>query len=289
MEIKATFGIMIALQVNLLVFALISAYFIVPIRASPTATALNAVDFVDLNNGWAVGDSAFILHTTDGGESWSLQVNPFSGDPYQSFGDVKFIDLNNGWVVGTQGVILHTTDGGNSWSVQTSGTTRNLRTVDFVDTSHGWAASGGVIETEVISHTANGGDTWITQLSIVGCGFSSLKFIDANKGWAVGSGRIWHTTDGGLNWNVQLDSSDLFEGIDFIDLNNGWVVSGFGEILYTSDSGNTWNLQFSLIYLSHGIPEVPFGTVVSSLIMCMSLVGFLKFRRSRQNFRFNKD
>jgi len=29
--------------------------------------------FVDINNGWVVGDSGVIVHTTDGGFSWDAQ------------------------------------------------------------------------------------------------------------------------------------------------------------------------------------------------------------------------
>jgi photosystem II stability/assembly factor-like uncharacterized protein len=36
----------------------------------PQGNRLRAVDFVDVNNGWAVGDYGAILHTTTGDASW---------------------------------------------------------------------------------------------------------------------------------------------------------------------------------------------------------------------------
>ena len=43
-----------------------------------------------------------ILHTTDGGATWSIQHTPASRD------DIYFIDANKGWAVGNNYVALHT-------------------------------------------------------------------------------------------------------------------------------------------------------------------------------------
>src|SRR5579862_4894378 len=41
----------------------------------PEDAALRAVQFVDGNEGWAVGDDGVILHTIDGGKNWEPQVS----------------------------------------------------------------------------------------------------------------------------------------------------------------------------------------------------------------------
>jgi hypothetical protein len=61
------------------------------------------VAFTDANNGWAVGYPGTILHTTNGGASWSPQS---SGTTNYLYG-VAFTDANNGWAVGRYGTILH--------------------------------------------------------------------------------------------------------------------------------------------------------------------------------------
>ena len=61
----------------------------------PTDETLNAVFFADENNGWAVGYFGTIIHTDDGGLSWSLQKSPIVADLY----DVTFSDPRNGWAV----------------------------------------------------------------------------------------------------------------------------------------------------------------------------------------------
>ena len=79
--------------------------------------ALNAVDFVDIDHGRAVGHGGSIIHTDNGGLSWSVQqVAHTNGGPYgisdePEFYDVFFIDQNVGWAV-SPSVILKTTTGG---------------------------------------------------------------------------------------------------------------------------------------------------------------------------------
>ena len=78
---------------------------------SGTTANLNAVTFVDTNNGFAVGWNGIILKTTNGGLDWnSQQIGSFA-----RLTGVSFIDENNGWVVGDSSIIIHTTDGGESW------------------------------------------------------------------------------------------------------------------------------------------------------------------------------
>ncbi|MCL2623094.1 MAG: hypothetical protein FWD31_05435, partial [Planctomycetaceae bacterium] len=70
-------------------------------------------------------------------------------------------------------------------------------------------------------------------------------------GWAVGDcGVIWHTQNGGRNWQLQDSGTDcpLF-GVDFIDPHNGFAVGGAtepysrcgrGVVLRTTDGGQRW-------------------------------------------------
>src|SRR5437016_4900893 len=73
-------------------------------------------------NGWAVGFGGTILHTSDGGATWSGQD---SGTSNELLG-VQFTDALTGWAVGAVGTILHTSDGGATWSGQDSGTLNGL-------------------------------------------------------------------------------------------------------------------------------------------------------------------
>ena len=230
---------------------------------SGTTANLNSVHFEDANNGWAVGDSGIILHTTNGGQEWIAQTS--GTDRWLQ--SVSFTDLNYGTTVGggendttEEGIILSTTNGGMIWFQQTSGSTHNLAGVSFVDSNNGWAVGkyksiypGRYFGT--ILHTTDGGTTWAEQLSdtlFERAWLRSVSFTDANNGTAVGgggwlpiSGTILRTTNGGTNWIMQagyLTKLPLF-GVSFTDANNGTVVGL--KIYRTTDRGTTWPEQSS--------------------------------------------
>ena len=80
---------------------------------------------------------------------------------------------------------------------------------------------------------------------------NDVCFASPFIGWAVGDcGVIWHTQDGGQNWQMQESGTDcpLF-AVDFIDTCNGFAVGGTtepyshrgcGVVLRTSDGGLHW-------------------------------------------------
>ena len=81
--------------------------------AVPVHATLTAVSFSDANNGWAVGHDATILHTTDGGKTWTLQnFQPQDSKPVLS---VLALDAQRAYAVGAFGMFLSTTDGGKTW------------------------------------------------------------------------------------------------------------------------------------------------------------------------------
>lgn len=79
----------------------------------PVNVLLTAVTFVDANNGWAVGHDAAIVHTGDGGKTWSLQH--YDATLELPFLDVAFVDSKYGVAIGAYGAYWVTLDGGQSW------------------------------------------------------------------------------------------------------------------------------------------------------------------------------
>jgi hypothetical protein len=61
-------------------------------------------------NGWTVGDGGRILHTTNGGSTWSGQMSGTTS----FLASVYFSDAMTGWAVGRGGTILHTASGPSS-------------------------------------------------------------------------------------------------------------------------------------------------------------------------------
>lgn len=107
----------------------------------PASVSITSVFFIDAEYGWAVGHLGVVLHSRDGGESWSKQLDGVQaaqlalssakqlGDerllksaqwlvadgPDKPLLDVYFADRRNGFVVGAYGLALRTQDGGASW------------------------------------------------------------------------------------------------------------------------------------------------------------------------------
>lgn len=79
----------------------------------PVASTLTSVYFINSQKGWAVGHDASILHTTDGGVTWSIQQ--FFPHLEKPLLDVVFKDELNGLAIGAYGMFYRTQDGGNTW------------------------------------------------------------------------------------------------------------------------------------------------------------------------------
>ena len=204
--------------------------------------------------------SLFILITNSIFAQWQWQ-NPYPQG--YDLNDVQFVDSLTGWAVGEFGSVIKTEDGGSTWEVSQSNPDELLNAVCFVDYDHGWAVgdSGFIISTDVA------GNSW-NQLSS-GTNFKLLdvQFIDGNNGWAVGIGDwdeyhgwsktiIINTSNGGINWEVQLiDSIFLLKAIHFQNDTLGWAVGdinwtdtlpipdNYSYITHTTDGGITWEEQ----------------------------------------------
>jgi len=74
-----------------------------------------------------------------------------------------------------------------------------------------------------------------------------IFFLDPNLGWVVnGDGQIWHTTDGGNAWQLQLQKpGTYFRSVGFVNPLKGWAGNLEGPPLFyvTTDGGTTWNPQ----------------------------------------------
>ncbi len=78
---------------------------------------LMGVCFVNAQQGWAVGERTNILHTTDGGKTWTVQ---FKSDDY-ILKSVSFANDRTGWAAGEYGLIYYTENGGTTWTKQPAG------------------------------------------------------------------------------------------------------------------------------------------------------------------------
>ncbi len=112
--------------------------------------------FVDAQNGWALAGyyTYWLYRTTDGGATWTQVGTPAGCGQVWS---VFFVSTTHGWMAtedtsANDTVLWRTTDGGATWAAAATGVagySNGMRSLDFTDANHGWAA-GHMNNTSVV-------------------------------------------------------------------------------------------------------------------------------------------
>jgi len=244
---------------------------------SGTSAKLEAIHFMDSQNGFCSGGFVNILHTSDSGTTWDMSsvlgyrdfdfYSPTVGYATSRSGNSMGVTTNGGltwtsltpptsnslwgvsvtgsstaYFVGTGGVLWKTSNSGASFTVLNSGSTDLLTDIDFTNSTTGFILS----QTSGIKKTSNSGTSWTTVYTSANL-MTEMCFVNDNVGYAVGSGgSVVKTANAGLTWSVlTTNSTSYLQGVHFIDENNGIVVGTGGTILFTNDGGENWDLQNS--------------------------------------------
>jgi photosystem II stability/assembly factor-like uncharacterized protein len=210
---------------------------------NPGKHDLLAVDFVDSEKGWAVGDidpagsGGAIYFTSDGGRSWRALANSL-----EVLASIYFVSPLRGWVAGYAGRIQRTDDGGRTWKTQRVEREGEIfNSIFFIDDMRGWAVGGLAGKGGAIFQTSNGGETWEPAETGRVENFWAVRFASAERGWVAGEeGLILATEDGGKTWTPQATgtSRSLF-GLAVASANLLVVVGEAGAILLSED-GRSW-------------------------------------------------
>jgi photosystem II stability/assembly factor-like uncharacterized protein len=206
-------------------------------------TTINDLDFVGLDNGFAVGTETVetvaqgsVLKTTNGGKDWEKLALPTTllGQYYSNY----FIDKNTGWIVGSLGTVLSTIDGGITFKQQTlSGVTGILYGVTFFDKNKG-ACVGA---TGVLFTTTDGGLTWTKKVSGVTTDLRAVYMKDASTIVVTGaSGVLRISKDFGTTWTA-IDTKETirFQDMHFPTLNIGYAGGQTGTVIKINLTTNT--------------------------------------------------
>jgi photosystem II stability/assembly factor-like uncharacterized protein len=132
---------------------------------------------------------------------------------------VFFTSASNGVLVGAGGTVHRTVDGGATWNAATTpGGTKALRSVFFLNATHGWAVGDSSAW-----RTVDGGATWSAQTaSPFNHLFKSVHFVTTSIGWAVTSG-AYRSVDGGATW-TPVFGTPTCHAIRFATPDTGWAV-----------------------------------------------------------------
>ena len=218
-------------------------------QSAPPGSYLGPMEdlcFVSGNEGWAVGSSSHIIHTTTAGVGWA-EANTGVPEGVDSiwFNGVDFVDSMHGWAVGEDyhdskfwASVYATSNGGANWSFQWPARTfmeGELNDVEFFPPSGLWVcgedATQPFDQRGMIWHNT-GGPAWTRQVLPSGVDtLNAIHFVSATDGWAVGDDVILVTTNGGGLWTVESDASTyngILTDIDSFDGVTAWA-SGFGD------------------------------------------------------------
>ena len=241
----------------------------------PVQSDLAAVHFIDRNNGWACGHDGVILHSADGGRTWTKQLDGvlarhafetyyesriaagdksvaaaldqiklnFDQGPTLPWLGVWFVDRDKGFVVGSFGDIAMTSDGGMTWSPWLE----HVDNPDYLELD-AIAQVGDQLYAVGEQGTVYVFDSAQQRLVARRTGYTGNLFgLTGNKDLLLVfglRGTILRSVDQGKTWSKASTSSlaTLMSGTMLA--NGGIVLVGTdGEILVSNDQGRTFQTE----------------------------------------------
>jgi len=220
----------------------------------PFIRMLTGVSFVDDSHGWAVGHQSMIFHTSDGGESWTRQLD---GTKFQQQANRDNLTRTEEAYKALAAELEANPDPDRELELEDAlfafedaemlleqpALPTNLHDVWFMDSNHGWAVGsfGRLVETR------DGGKTWENRAHLVHTPeeFHLNGVTGSSRGevFLAGEGGIlFRSLDKGKSWE-QLDAGyyDTFFGIVYDETNGVLTAHGIGSALFQSrDLGDTW-------------------------------------------------
>ncbi|MBM2814811.1 MAG: hypothetical protein HW421_1573 [Ignavibacteria bacterium] len=203
----------------------------------------------------AVGDSGFVLRTTDMGKTW----DKFNFDKYRGLYYIKMHNTQFGFAWGgtnKKNEYYRTTDAGKTWTVMNSNSHFDGKYVDELQAINDslfyalyWEPSDRSMR---LLRVHGNWESWDSTFLDFNYKLHYMSFINEKVGWVAGIHQIgtstykkWimKTEDGGYTWKTQLDSNmyagPLFD-VKFFDEYFGFAASGWWTMVSTVNGGKTW-------------------------------------------------
>jgi photosystem II stability/assembly factor-like uncharacterized protein len=215
-------------------------------RTVPVSSTLTSVSFADAKNGWAVGHWGVILHTADGGETWTVQRSDTNED--RPLFAVHVFDDKEGIAVGLWSLVLATHDGGAHWEPVTlpappggGRADRNLLAA-FAD-AHGTLFVAA--ERGMVLRTKDRGRSWdYLDTGYKGSFWTGTALRDGTLLVGGLRGSMYRSTDGGAHWQA-VDSGAKSSVTGIVQASDGTVeaVGLDGTMLDSGDAGASFKAR----------------------------------------------
>jgi photosystem II stability/assembly factor-like uncharacterized protein len=208
--------------------------------------ALHAIQFLNADEGWAVGDEGVVWHTINGGRDWERQPTPVRA----TLRSVSFQNAFVGWAAGREelprggsvGVLLFTKDGGLTWHHLLNNALPGLHKVRFVNARDGFLLGDGSDQyPSGVFKTADGGRSWQPVKGPRSASLFDGAFQDGDTAALVGAwGRLAKMRHGTISTaDVDPLAERTLRGVQ-LDANRGLAVGQGGAILFSTTSGARW-------------------------------------------------
>lgn len=199
------------------------------------------LDLWDENRGIAVTTQGPIV-TEDGGQSWTIPVD-------EAYWAQNFVLEESGKAYVQRSVYLsyffRTMDYGRTWETldvdqtESSRVFRFLYAEDDLVYAHAFKGFWDLMDYK-LGVSDDNGDTWrFLDLPFDG---KQLQFVDNLNGFGTDNENVWHTSDGGLEWEQITNLHDI-SNIYFHSATHGWVMDNSGVVLYSTDRFDTYSLS----------------------------------------------
>ena len=187
-----------------------------------TTNDIYAIDFVNQNEGFAVGANGLIIATVDGGSSWEIRDSP------EEFRDFSFYDVIifgyqgnpvSAIIVGENGTVIQSSGTGPTaigfiWKVPSenshpTNTTSTLNSITGSSRFKFWVVG----DDNFVALTEDGGNSFYNQSQAqnIGSDFTAINFWDGYSGFAVGEeGMAMHTDREGQDPRI-LDTAISYD------------------------------------------------------------------------------
>jgi photosystem II stability/assembly factor-like uncharacterized protein len=231
-------------------------------RQNPdTHREMYAIQALDPNTAFIIGQNSLVLKTTDGGAHWVAKDPATGGHLY----GLSFLDANNGWVVGSEEFIIRTRDGGDSWSIQSKDGIRTLFDVLAVDSTNVFI--GGIDRSANNPHaiglvlkTEDAGISWVpiekrygldNRNPVNGIGMlrsdalfsttTSCQHPPPGVCFASEISAVWKSDKGGSPWQpVRKSDQDVYVDTKCILSSACFALTRDGNLDFTTD-GSNWD------------------------------------------------